>query len=212
MHDRQMTEELKEYGIVYVLTNPAMNGLVKIGKTSRESVDQRLNELYSTGVPVPFECVFAGKVEDESKVEKAFHLAFGPYRLNPKREFFQIEPEQAIALLELMVVEEVTPELQKAADQVDEDASEASRKLKARRPVQNFIEMGMNVGDILQFTKGEHTCKVLSGRRVEFEDEESSLTALTQKLLGTDRPLQPSPYWTFSGKKLSDIYEETYDV
>ena len=207
-----MTEELKEYGIIYVLTNPAMTGLVKIGKTSRASVDQRLNELYSTGVPVPFECVFAGKVEDESKVEKAFHLAFGPYRLNPKREFFQIEPEQAIALLELMVVEEVTPELQKAADKVDEDATEASRKLKARRPVQNFIEMGMNVGDILQFTKGEHTCKVLSGRRVKFEDEESSLTALTQKLLGTDRPLQPSPYWTFAGKKLSDIYEETYDV
>ena len=70
MDDRQMTEEPKEYGIVYVLTNPAMNGLVKIGKTSRESVDHRLNELYSTGVPVPFECVFAGKVEDESKVEK----------------------------------------------------------------------------------------------------------------------------------------------
>lgn len=66
-----MSEESKEYGIIYVLTNPAMNGLVKIGKTSRESVDQRLNELYSTGVPVPFECVFAGKVEDESKVEKA---------------------------------------------------------------------------------------------------------------------------------------------
>ena len=67
-----MTEEQKEYGIIYVLTNPAMSGLVKIGKTSRASVDQRLNELYSTGVPVPFECVFAGKVEDESKVEKAF--------------------------------------------------------------------------------------------------------------------------------------------
>ena len=207
-----MSEEAKEYGIIYVLTNPAMNGLVKIGKTSRTSVDQRLNELYSTGVPVPFECVFAGKVEDESKVEKAFHLAFGPYRLNPKREFFQIEPEQAIALLELMVVEEVTPELQKAADKVDEDASEASRKLKARRPVQNFIEMGMSVGDILQFTKGDHTCKILSGRRVEFEDEECSLTALTQKLLDIDRPLQPSPYWTFEGKKLSDIYEETYDL
>ena len=72
--------------------------------------------------------------------------------------------------------------------------------------------MGMSVGDILQFTKGDNTCKILSGRRVEFEDEECSLTALTQKLLDIDRPLQPSPYWTFEGKKLSDIYEETYDV
>lgn len=48
-----------------------MPGIVKIGKTSRESVDRRLNELYSTGVPVPFECTFAGRVEDESRVEKA---------------------------------------------------------------------------------------------------------------------------------------------
>ena len=207
-----MSEELKEYGIIYVLTNPAMNGLVKIGKTSRGSVNQRLNELYSTGVPVPFECVFAGKVEDESKVEKAFHLAFGPYRLNPKREFFQIEPEQAIALLELMVVEEVTPELKKVADKVDEGAAEASRILREARPVQNFIDMGMDIGDVLEFTKGDSTCKVVSGRRVEFNEEEYSLTALTQQLLDIDRPLRPAPYWTFEGKKLSDIYEETYDV
>jgi len=52
-------------GIIYVLTNPAMSGLVKIGKTSRNSVDGRLNELYSTGVPVPFECAFAARVDKE---------------------------------------------------------------------------------------------------------------------------------------------------
>ena len=98
-------------GIVYALTNPAMPGLVKIGKTSRDSVEGRLLELYTTGVPVPFECAYAARVEDEDKVEKAFHLAFSPYRINPKREFFQIEPEQAMALLEVMAIENVTPEI-----------------------------------------------------------------------------------------------------
>jgi hypothetical protein len=39
-------------GIVYVLTNPAIPGMVKIGKTCR-GMDARLNELYSTGVPSP---------------------------------------------------------------------------------------------------------------------------------------------------------------
>ena len=48
-------------GIIYVLTNPSMPGLVKIGKTARGDVNARLSELYSTGVPVPFECEFAGR-------------------------------------------------------------------------------------------------------------------------------------------------------
>ena len=45
-------------GIVYVLTNPAMTGIVKIGKTTR-GMSARLSELYSTGVPLPFECAYA---------------------------------------------------------------------------------------------------------------------------------------------------------
>ena len=200
-----------ELGIVYVLTNPAMPGIVKIGKTSRATINTRLNELCSTGVPVPFECAFAGKVRDESKVEKAFHLAFGPYRINPKREFFQIEAEQAIALLELMVDEEVTPELQEVAGNVDEGSKEGSRKLKARRPVQNYLEMGISVGDELVFSQTGSICIVTSGRRIEYQGEDMSLTALTQQLLGSNRPLQPSPYWTYKGKRLSDIYDETYE-
>ena len=189
-----------------------MPGLVKIGRTSRGSVDARLSELYSTGVPVPFECAFAGRIDDEAKVERAFHTAFGPYRINPKREFFQIEPEQAIALLELMVVEDVTPQLQEEASSVDTGAEDGARKLKARRPVQNYVEMGIPVGSTLRFFKNEHVRTVVSGRRVAFEGEDMSLTALTQKLLDTTSPLQPSPYWEFNGRKLSDIYDDTYNV
>jgi hypothetical protein len=205
-----MTSEL-EYGIVYVLTNPAMPGIVKIGKTSRGSVDARLNELYSTGVPVPFECAFAGRVSDESSVEKAFHLAFGPYRLNPKREFFQIEAEQAIALLELMTVEDVTPSLQAEANTVDEGAKAGSDRLKAMRPNQNFFEMGIPEGAELQFTQGDEICTILNGRRVSYHGEDISLTALTKKLMGSERALRPAPYWLYQGKRLSEIYEETYE-
>ena len=51
-------------GIVYVLKNPAFPNLVKIGITTREEVQIRMSELYTTGVPLPFECVFAGKVDN----------------------------------------------------------------------------------------------------------------------------------------------------
>lgn len=64
-----------QYGIVYLLTNPCMPGLVKIGMTTQEDIDKRMRELYTTGVPVPFECQFACKVnnKDCAKIEKV-HL------------------------------------------------------------------------------------------------------------------------------------------
>ena len=70
-----------EYGIVYLLTNPVMPGLVKIGMTTQEDIDKRMKELYTTGVPVPFECQFACKVKkgDCAKIEKALHTAFAPH-------------------------------------------------------------------------------------------------------------------------------------
>ncbi|MCY4268777.1 MAG: GIY-YIG nuclease family protein [Gammaproteobacteria bacterium] len=200
-------------GIVYVLTNPAMPGLVKIGKTARGSVDARLAELYSTGVPVPFECAFAARVNDEAKVENAFHRAFGPYRLNPKREFFQIEPEQAIALLELMADEDVTPTLQQEAASVDKDAKEASNKLKARRPRQNFVEMGIPPGSELCFFEDPHeTITVVSERKVNFRGEVTSLSAATKEILGNSYHVKTGPYWTFKGRKLEEIYDETYEL
>ncbi|WP_163372909.1 GIY-YIG nuclease family protein [Endozoicomonas acroporae] len=199
-------------GIVYVLTNPAMPGIVKIGKTSRGDIHARLNELYSTGVPLPFECAYAGKVEDESKVEKAFHLAFGPYRVNAKREFFQIEPEQAITLLELMVIEDCTPALQQEASSIDQAANEASKKLKSKRPNYNFKEMGIPVGSILHFTQNqEETVQVVDERKVLFRGNESSLTAATREILNNSYHVAPCPYWMYQGKSLRDIYNETYE-
>ena len=92
-------------GIVYVLTNPAMPGLVKIGKTTQDDVTTRIRQLFTTEVPYPFECAYAVKVRNYSQVEKALHAAFDPYRaypVNTRREFFNIEPEQARAILELI--------------------------------------------------------------------------------------------------------------
>ena len=99
-----------EYGIVYLLTNPVMPGLVKIGMTTQEDIDKRMKELYTTGVPVPYECQFACKVKkgDCAKIEKALHTAFAPQRINQNREFFRIQVEQAKAILELFHHTDVT--------------------------------------------------------------------------------------------------------
>ena len=134
-----------EEGIVYVLKNPAFPNLVKIGMSNRSEVEKRMSELYTTGVPLPFECVFAGKVENPKMVEAALHHAFLNSRINASREFFEIEDSQAIAVLKLLVTEEVTPDVSRELDKVDVISKEASRKYSKRRPNQNFVEMGIPI-------------------------------------------------------------------
>ena len=105
--------------IVYVVTNPAMPGYVKIGRTFRNDVEQRLKELSNaTGVPMPFKCLYAAEVDDAAKVEQAFHDAFDCDRPNPKREFFTTDPKRIISLLKGIAKSDVTPATQEMIDQI----------------------------------------------------------------------------------------------
>ena len=198
-------------GIVYVLTNPAMPKLVKIGKTGR-GVETRLNDLYTTGVPLPFECAYAARVEDMDKVEKAFHNAFGPYRVNPRREFFEIEPEQAIGLLDLMKLEDMTPAMQAEAEQVDVQAKASAEKLKrSRRPNLNYIEMGIPIGSTLLYQGMERPLAQLPMVATSALRRTLSLTKLTKELRQQpDRPIRGPAHWSYNGRLLGEMYEETY--
>src|ERR1700754_298875 len=112
-------------GIVYILVNPAIPNMIKIGMTTNEDVKMRMAQLYATGVPLPFECVYAAKVNNHEQVERALHTAFGPDRVNPRREFFEIDASQAIAIIKLMEVENVTPRVASEKEEVDEIDREA---------------------------------------------------------------------------------------
>lgn len=206
-----------ENGIVYVLSNPAMPGLYKIGITGREELRARLRELYaSTAVPVLFECEYARRIDNYKQVEKALHTAFRTERINPDREFFRTEPDRVRAVLELFPGEDVTPEVR---SDINKDTSESDKRaverLKTiRRPPLNFEEMQIPVGSILQFEKGDLSAQavVSSSKRVLYEEKEYSLTALTQKLLNASYAVGPCPYWTFNGRNLDEIYDETYPI
>ncbi len=203
------------YGIVYVLTNPAMPGLVKIGMTTRDNIDTRMKELYGTGVPVPFECKYACKVKstDCSKIEKALHTAFAPNRINTNREFFQIIPEQAMAILELFNREDITNEV---TDEIDNDLTHddkiAQERIKSsRRPPLNYKEMGIEPNSILTFVKDPSIqVTVFNDKKVLYKNEETSLSAITKVLLNAPRNVAPTKYWEYEGKNLRDIYDETY--
>lgn len=202
---------MAENQIVYVLTNPAMPGLVKIGKTTQLEVEDRMKQLYGTGVPVPFDCAFACKVKDATEVERALHFAFGILRINPNREFFKIEPERVISILKLLKVDEITNQFEKQIESETDamDKQSAENLKEARRPRMNFIELGIPIGSELHFKGGDAKVIVVSDRKVKYNEMECSLTAVTRKVLGLadNYPLQPSPYWLFNGKTVKEIYE-----
>jgi len=210
-----MTPTPKNYGIVYVLTNPAMPDIVKIGMTNRDTIDARMRELFNTSVPLPFDCEYACKVSNCEKVEKALHIAFHPYRIHAQREFFKINPEQAIAILKLLdksndITKEIIEEINNDLAEVDKVAGDNFKR--KMRPSLNFQEMNIPVGAKLLYVKSEIPVEVevCSDRKILYKDIETSLTAVTKELLGLDYTVQPTRYWAYNGKNLNDIYNETY--
>ena len=135
--------------IVYVLTNPAMPGFVKIGMTDASDVQTRMNSLYSTGVPFPFECAIAWEIEgrDAGEIETALHTAFGPHRVNPSREFFEMDPEQVQVLLRIMPGKDVTPRPPAAEGETRDPDQDAASEYKARRTQTDEIQFLESVNE-----------------------------------------------------------------
>jgi len=198
--------------IVYVLTNEAMPGLVKIGMTDDTNADTRVSQLYSTGVPLPFEVAYACRVDKAFEVERALHSAFAPQRINPRREFFRIEPAQAIAILRLLDRPDATSEL---AHEVEQDpvSQQALRDARARRPNLNFREMGIPVGAVLVADSNPDITLTVTGDkkvRIGNQLDEMFFTAATREALGLEYDVRPAPLWRHNGRLLSELYEDTY--
>lgn len=187
-----------------------MPGLVKIGSTAQDDVKSRISQLYTTGVPVPFEIEYACKVENGEALERALHTAFAPNRTNPRREFFGIDPEQVIAILRVVQKEDVTEEVAETPDEVDPESKAAGEQLRKRRPNLNFQEMNIPIGSLLHFTQGDAIVTVVGPRRVRLGEEEMSLTAATRQIFGEEYDRPPALYWTFEGRLLREIYDEIY--
>lgn len=205
-------------GIVYVLTNEAMPGIVKIGRTSGDTVERRVAELSrATGVPLPFRVAVARRVHDAVKVEKALHVAFGRERVNPAREFFSIEPFRLIELLNAFPGSDLTPETEAAAEREvkkeEPRAYEAERSFeqKKRRPPLNFEEMGLSIGSELVHVETGDVIEIVEAKKVRLRDEVVSLTRAQMIISGAPYAVQPGRYWRAAdGRTISEHYEATY--
>lgn len=201
---------MPQMNVVYVLTNSAMPGLVKIGFTTQTDANLRISQLYTTGVPVPFNLEFACNVQNAEEVERALHEAFAPNRINPRREFFQINPEQAIAILRLLHVGDATIEVKQQPTDLDQQSIAAEGRLRSRRPNINFHEMGIPNGAELQSTHGSVVAIVTGPRKVTIGNEEMSFTGATRYVLGSNYNGELGHHWTYNGRNITEMYDETY--
>lgn len=198
--------------VVYILTNEAMPGYVKIGRTET-GVGQRMSSLDTTGVPLPFQCYFAARVDDYASVEKMLHVAFGDFRVRNSREFFKMDPYKARVLLEHIAVEDVTPREDTATDQEGKDALEKATRVGSRFDMSKY---GIPVGAVLKYTSDRTvTCTMVDGRTVDYKGQEVSLSRAAVLANadrgGTASALQGPIWWLFEDETLASIRERLDD-
>jgi hypothetical protein len=87
-------------GWVYILTNPALPGMVKVGLTTRSLTERAAELTAASGVPLPFVVAWGRAVTDCAYVEKAVHRMLDDRRVSGKREFFRCDVATARQVIE----------------------------------------------------------------------------------------------------------------
>lgn len=102
------TREIKvEKGItgcqyIYILENDLMPGLVKIGFTKNKPSERVKQINAATGVAKDFDVVYQYPCFNAHDLEKEIHIYLekNGFRINKKKEFFNITVEQAVSVIE----------------------------------------------------------------------------------------------------------------
>lgn len=172
-------------GHLYILSNRAMPNLLKVGYTTR-TVEERIRELSTTGVPGIFVAEFYCEVDNAPALEKAVHSKLSRHRYD--KEFFRCNVELAVRAAKIVLLEQgcsvlgsggrsshsyITDQEQRAiriAENALRQQEEERRKKEieakneeernnknARDLEQRFIQMASSVNRIIKDNKTEPT-------------------------------------------------------
>ena len=93
-------------GYVYILINPSLKGLLKVGQTKKDPEERAKEISQGTGVPTPYIVAYKEDFNDCELAEKMIHIMLEEegYRINKNREFFEAEISDIIR--KIMIVKE----------------------------------------------------------------------------------------------------------
>ena len=194
-------------GNVYALTNEAMPGLVKIGKTDKR-VEDRMKELFKTGVPIGFECLKAISCKDYERVEKQLHAVFADRRVSDRREFFRIGAAQVLAAMGLITGKDVTPR----TELTDEEGRQIPTMTSQSNRHFSFNSAHVPMGSILTFLKNEEiTAIVVDDNHIDFRGETMSLSRAgliaVHECDYTWTKIAGPNFWVYEGETVKDRQE-----
>ena len=190
-------------GYIYIMTNPALKGMVKIGYAT--DVEMRRKQLSTTALPYEYE-VYAtyetsGALEDK-KLHRMIDNLNSDLRVTSNREFFVMTPQEAYELLESIAVISGTVEKLKKI-KVPE-----TKKQKTKNPPVDFFKCGIPLGAKLVYIDDSSVvATVVSNRKVQYKEEITSLSAISDAIKGYST--QGPSMFMYNGKKVSDIARET---
>lgn len=212
----------KEKGYVYILTNDSFReDWVKIGRSSRP-VDVRSKELDNTAVPLPFKVYATIQTTKYTNVERIVHKQIDrltDLRIRQNREFFNVEPSQALDILldlataidDAVVMQYVDDKPVQLYPSINNEKPQAVKTEKhvSRKPFE-FAMVGLKDGDMITFAPLNIQVKVNGKNKVEFEGRLWSLSAFTGTYLPIEKQnnsgaYQGPKYFTYNNKTLWDL-------
>lgn len=212
---------MENKGVIYILTNPSFKDYVKIGYA--DDINKRLKQLNrSECVPFAFHIYATYEVTDRLSDIQIHNIIDS---LNPNlraietfegkkrvREFYAISAEDAYKLLEGIAkiygltknLKRHTPSLSEKQD--EEMANEIKEESIERRSPFSFFACGIKIGEeIVYKNDASIVCNVVGDRTIKCYGTTTSVSALAQKLLGLNHPVQGTLYFTYNGEILSDL-------
>ena len=214
-------------GYVYIFTNPCLEGWVKIGKTKRNDILARLQELNSpSNIPLSFRCYATYEVENPEEVESCIHsiidridaslhareqLDNGRIR---EREFFKISPETAYGIFkDIAILRGDLDKLKLYTPTLEQAQEEEFVENRTKRANNSFKLLNIQIGEDINFLYDNNiVAKVVNNKnQIEYEGIRYSVTGLACKILiekyGWSENLHVNGwrYFTKDGVTLNDL-------
>lgn len=186
-------------GLVYILTNPCLDGWVKIGMTERNDINRRLQELNSPpNIPLSYRCYATYEVDNPLEVERSIHSLIDRVddslhareQLNNgrirEREFFKISPETAYGIFkDIAALRGDSNKLKLSTPTIDQSQEEEIAESRTKRANNSFQLLNINIGEEVSFLYDDSIVAKVSDNKnkLEFDNAIYSVTALAQKIL-----------------------------